>query len=80
MAKHILQPRDREERLKRLATAASVAVAAILVAGKFAAWLASDSVAVLSSLADSGMDLAASAVTFCAVRFAHRPADHSHRF
>ena len=80
MAKHHFQPRSSEERLKRLATAASVAVAAILVAGKFAAWLASDSVAVLSSLADSGMDLVASAVTFYAVRFAHRPADLSHRF
>ena len=80
MDKHPHQPRSREERLKRLATAASVAVAAILVAGKFTAWMASDSVAVLSSLADSGMDLAASAVTFYAVRFAHRPADLSHRF
>ena len=74
------QPRSSDERLKRLATAASVAVAAILVVGKLAAWLASDSVAVLSSLVDSGMDLVASAVTFCAVRFAHRPADLSHRF
>ncbi len=80
MAEHPQQPRSNDERLKRLATAASVAVAAILVAGKFAAWWASDSVAVLSSLADSGMDLVASAVTFHAVRFAHRPADISHRF
>lgn len=72
--------RSNEERLKRLATAASVAVATVLVAGKLVAWLASDSIAVLSSLADSGMDLAASSVTFLAVRFAHRPADRAHRF
>ncbi len=75
-----IRNRSREERLKRLATGAAVAVAAILVAGKLAAWLASDSVAVLSSLADSSMDLVASFVTFLAVRFAHRPADRSHRF
>ena len=80
MSKDPRQPRSSDERLKRLATAASVAVAAILVVGKLAAWLASDSVAVLSSLVDSGMDLVASAVTFYAVRFAHRPADLSHRF
>jgi ferrous-iron efflux pump FieF len=80
MSKDPRQPRNSDERLKRLATAASVAVAAILVVGKLAAWLASDSVAVLSSLVDSGMDLVASAVTFYAVRFAHRPSDLSHRF
>ncbi len=80
MSKDPGQPQSSDERLKRLATAASVSVAVILVAGKFAAWLASDSVAVLSSLADSGMDLIASVVTFYAVRFAHRPADLSHRF
>jgi ferrous-iron efflux pump FieF len=80
MSKDPGQPQSSDERLKRLATAASVSVAVILVAGKFAAWLASDSVAVLSSLADSGMDLIASVVTFYAVRFAHRPADHFHRF
>jgi len=80
MANKLLRSRSKEERLKRLATAASVAVAATLVVGKLAAWLASDSVAILSSLVDSGMDLIASAVTFYAVRFAHRPPTYSHRF
>ena len=41
------------ERLRRMATYASVAVAAILIAAKFAAWLETGSVALLSSLVDS---------------------------
>jgi len=73
-------PRTRAERLKRRATAASVTIAATLVVGKLAAWLASDSVAILSSLVDSGMDLLASGVTFYAVRVAQRPPTPSHRF
>jgi ferrous-iron efflux pump FieF len=75
-----IRARATGERLERLATAAAVAVAAVLVAAKLAAWRASGSVAVLSSLADGSIDLVASTVTFLAVRFAHRPADRSHRF
>jgi cation diffusion facilitator family transporter len=58
----------------------SVAVAAILVAIKFAAWLASGSVALLASMADSGLDLLASLATFFAVRYAVAPPDAEHRF
>ncbi len=67
-------------RLMRLATAASVAVAAILIAVKAASWLATDSVSILSSLVDSVMDATASLVNFFAVRHALQPADREHRF
>jgi ferrous-iron efflux pump FieF len=80
MADRSSKSRFSDERLNRLATVASVAVAALLVGGKGLAWLFSGSVAVLSSLADSGMDLIASAVTFYTIRFAYRPADRSHRY
>jgi len=68
------------ERLRRLATYASVAVAAVLIAAKFAAWLETGSVALLSSLVDSLLDAAASLVNLVAVRHAMSPADREHRF
>lgn len=67
-------------RLMRLATRASVAVAAILVVVKFAAWLMTDSVSLLSTLIDSLLDAAASLVNLLAVRHALLPADREHRF
>src|SRR5262252_6451077 len=67
-------------RLRRLATYASVAVAAILIAAKFVAWLETGSVALLSSLVDSLLDAAASLVNLFAVRHAMSPADREHRF
>jgi ferrous-iron efflux pump FieF len=68
------------DRLRRLATYASVTVAALLIAVKFAAWLETGSVALLSSLVDSMLDIAASAVNLVAVRHAMSPADREHRF
>src|SRR6266581_5141940 len=68
------------DRLRRLATYASVAVATLLIAVKFAAWLETGSVALLSSLVDSLLDVAASIVTLIAVRHAMSPADREHRF
>ena len=67
-------------RLRRLATYASVSVAALLIAVKFAAWLETGSVALLSSLVDSLLDAAASLVNLVAVRHAMSPADREHRF
>jgi len=67
-------------RLRRLATYASVAVAALLIAAKFVAWLETGSVALLSSLVDSLLDAAASLVNLFAVRHAMSPADREHRF
>src|SRR5438874_13107379 len=63
-----------------MATYASVAVAAILIAAKFSAWLETGSVALLSSLVDSLLDAAASLVNLLAVRHAMSPADREHRF
>jgi ferrous-iron efflux pump FieF len=62
------------------AALASVAVAcALMVLKAFAAWH-TGSVAMLGSLADSGLDLLASLVTLYGVRLAATPADHDHRF
>jgi cation diffusion facilitator family transporter len=66
--------------LTRRITLYSVTVAAVLVGLKFAAWLVSGSVALLASLADSGLDLVASLATFFAVRYAVAPPDREHRF
>ena len=66
--------------LTRRVTMLSVAVAALLVTIKLAAWIASGSVALLASLADSGLDLVASLATFFAVRYAVAPPDEEHRF
>jgi ferrous-iron efflux pump FieF len=68
------------DRLRRWATYASVAVALLLIAAKFAAWLETGSVALLSSLIDSLLDAVASIVNLFAVRHAMTPADREHRF
>src|SRR5258708_20256837 len=68
------------ERLRRVVTYASVAIAALLIAVKFVAWLETGSVALLSSLVDSLLDIAASLVNLIAVRHAMTPADREHRF
>ncbi|MDZ4739775.1 MAG: cation diffusion facilitator family transporter [Alphaproteobacteria bacterium] len=68
------------ERLKRLATHAAVLVAAILIAVKIWAWIATGSVAMLASLVDSTLDLVASGLNLIAVRHALTPADEEHRF
>lgn len=70
---------DRERLLKR-ATRAALAVSGALICLKFAAWIATDSVAVLSSLVDSALDAMASAINFVAVRHALAPPDAEHRF
>lgn len=61
-------------------TTLSVAVAATLTVLKALAWMASDSVSVLASLADSALDLVAALGTFFAVRYAVAPPDAEHRF
>src|SRR5580704_942594 len=72
--------RPAANRLRRLATYASVTVAVVLIAVKFAAWLETGSVALLSSLVDSLLDIVASLVNLVAVRHAMSPADREHRF
>jgi len=66
--------------LTRRITQLSVAAATVLTALKAAAWLASGSVAMLGSLADSGLDLLAALGTFFAVRYAVAPPDAEHRY
>jgi ferrous-iron efflux pump FieF len=66
--------------LTRGAALASVATAFFLLVLKaYAAW-ATGSVAMLGSLADTGLDLIASLVTLWGVRYAALPADEDHRF
>jgi ferrous-iron efflux pump FieF len=65
---------------RRLATVASLAVAAVLIAVKLAAWMATGSVALLTSMVDAFVDLASSLVTFFGVRYAGQPPDPDHRF
>jgi ferrous-iron efflux pump FieF len=67
-------------RLRTRATYASVVVSAILIVIKFLAWLATGSVAMLSSLVDSMLDAVAATVNLFAVRQALEPADREHRF
>lgn len=62
------------------AAMASVAVALFLLSIKAYAAAETGSVAMLGSLADTGLDLVASLVTLFAVRYAAQPADNEHRF
>ena len=62
------------------AALASVTMAlSLLVVKGYAAWH-TGSVAMLGSLADTGLDLLASLVTLYGVKLAAEPADHDHRF
>lgn len=65
--------------MKRAALA-SVLVGAILFAAKALVWWLTDSATMLSSAADSALDLAASLITLFAVRTALQPPDAEHRF
>ncbi len=73
-------PPEKAARLMRWATYASVSVASVLIAAKFAAWVATDAVSLLSTLIDSLLDVCASLLNLIAVRHALEPADKEHRF
>ena len=66
--------------LRRLASRISLFVAVSLVVLKFAAWLATGSVALLASAVDALVDTGSSLVTYLGVRYAGRPPDSDHRF
>jgi ferrous-iron efflux pump FieF len=68
------------DRWLRAASAASPLVAVTLIVLKGWGWSETSSVAMLSSLADSALDLAASLITFFAIRVSLTPADDEHRF
>jgi cation diffusion facilitator family transporter len=72
--------RERSAALTRRVTLLSVAMAAVLVSIKALVWVGSGSVALLASMADSGLDLIASTATFFAVRYAAAPPDAEHRY
>jgi ferrous-iron efflux pump FieF len=71
---------DDRASLTARAALASVAAASALLVLKIYAALQTGSVAMLGSLADTGLDLIASLVTLFAVRIAAMPADREHRF
>ena len=71
---------DRAAALTSKVTTLSVACAAVLILLKAVAWRASGSVAMLASLADSGLDLIAALITYFAVRYAAAPPDSDHRY
>lgn len=71
---------QRQVSLKRWAAAASLSVATLLVTVKFFAYMVTDSVSLLSSLLDSGFDVAASLATLIGIARAASPADEEHRF
>ena len=66
--------------LRRWASYASLTLAIAMVVVKAAAWLITGSVALLSSVVDSAVDLVASFATLVGVRYAQRPPDREHRF
>ncbi|HMI40160.1 MAG TPA: cation diffusion facilitator family transporter [Sphingomicrobium sp.] len=67
-------------KLSTRAAAASVSAALFLLCLKGWAAMATGSMAMLGSLADTGLDLIASLVTLAGVRIAALPADSDHRF
>ena len=71
-----------EERatLTTRAAAASISMAIFLIALKAYAAVHTASMAMLGSLADSGLDLVASLIILLGVRIAAAPADYDHRF
>lgn len=66
--------------LRQATSYASVVVALSLIVAKGFAYWATDSVALLSSLVDSGVDLLASLITAYGVFVAMQPPDRDHRF
>lgn len=66
--------------LMRRASLCSLIVGAVLVIMKLIAWAYTDSLSMMSSLADSVLDVITSTINFVAVRYALQPADEEHRF
>ena len=73
-------PKASDGRLMMGAAIAAVATASLLVVMKLFAYLVTDSIAMMASLADSALDVFASSVNLFAIRSALTPADREHRF
>lgn len=69
-----------DPRANRSAVLLAVGSNTLLMLAKFAVWLVTGSVAVLSDAANSAGDLVASAIAFAGVRAAARPADEDHPY
>jgi cation diffusion facilitator family transporter len=66
--------------LRRAASFASLAVACVLIVVKFWAWVATGSVALLTSAIDALVDAAAALATFVGVRYAQQGPDRHYRW
>lgn len=66
--------------LMRRTAWAAVAVAGVLIILKAVAYVITDSIAMMASLADSALDLFASSINLLAIHQALTPADREHRF
>jgi len=66
--------------LVRSASIASLLVASTLIALKYYGWVATNSISLLGSLADSLIDFLASVFVFIAISYSLLPADAKHRF
>jgi ferrous-iron efflux pump FieF len=71
---------EKRGRYMRRAALASLSVSLLLVTIKAAAYFASNSVAMLASLADSALDLFTAALNMLAIHESLTPADAEHRF
>ncbi|MGH6942713.1 MAG: cation diffusion facilitator family transporter, partial [Geminicoccaceae bacterium] len=67
-------------RLNRLAAFTSLGIALTLIVAKLVTWLITDSIVILTSLVDSGIDALASIVTLLSVYQAAQPPDRAHRY
>lgn len=70
----------RARALSRRASAITLVLALLLIVAKVWGWTVTGSMALLTSAADGLLDALASLATFFGVRYAHRPADHDHRY
>jgi ferrous-iron efflux pump FieF len=66
--------------LVKLASKSAIVAAGIMVAAKFYAWFATDSLSLQASLVDSMLDIFASILNYLIIRQAIKPADEDHRF
>ena len=71
---------QRNARLLRLASTASVVTAVVLIVAKLFAWWVSGSVSMMATVIDSMLDAFASLINMVAVYIALKPADEDHHF
>jgi ferrous-iron efflux pump FieF len=76
----MISHREKAPSLRRMASLASLTVAFVLIAVKFWAWLATGSVAMLTSALDALVDAASALTTFVGVRYAQQPPDRHYRW